>query len=66
MRKEISAENKNLSEDWWADDEQEPQPIDTVRLGTWAAMLAFCFTAWTLAAYYIIIPAVQAVWGWLA
>lgn len=42
------------------------RPIDLVRLDAWIAILILLFAAWTLAAYYIIIPAVQAVWGWLS
>lgn len=41
-------------------------PIDEVKATVWGLMLLILFLAWTLAAYYIIIPAVQAVWGWLA
>ena len=42
------------------------RPIDLVRLDAWIAMLILLFATWTLVAYYIIIPTVQAVWGWLA
>lgn len=42
------------------------RPIDLVRLDAWIAYLIFLFAAVALASYYIIIPAVQAVWGWLA
>ena len=40
-------------------------PIDTPSLIVWLAMLLWLFVATALAAYYVIIPAMQLVLDWV-